>query len=509
MELRPAVGLFGIVLAAIAAQLNDAVLDTALSDVAGHIGLSSDTATWLRTLFITGEVLGMCSSPSLGIGFSFRRFALFAVLMNCVPAALMALGGQSGEAVLILRFLEGLGAGFTIPLILTLALRTVGPPQRLYALSVYAMTATLTPNMAASFAGLWIGVVDDWQFVFLQPLPWCAVAAACIWWGIPKEPPQWGRLKRFDWLGFTFVATGFGSLTIVFEQGDRLDWFNSPLIIVLTALSLVSLPALVLSERAATVPLMKFSLLSQRNFAYSVCALLVFLLLALTASQVPIQFLEQVQGYKPLQAQAVTLTVAAPQLLLLPATAWLLDHRHVDARLVNALGYLLILVACWGGAHVTPSWSRDQFYLWQGFQAVGFAFVVMPILMIATNALTPEDGPYGSALINTPRAVAEGVGVWAIELINRWRGGLYRDRVIDQIGQNRLALEQAGVLPPTAGAIRDPALSAVNAEITRQITTLTTMDGFIILGSLAVVLLIALAFIPTRTYPPRIQLARK
>jgi len=505
--LRPAIGLFGIVLAAIAAQLNDAVLNSALSDVAGNIGLSNDTATWLQTLFITGQVLGMCSSPSLGIGLGFRRFAFFAIFLNCFPALLMTLGGHHGTAVLILRFLEGLASGFTIPLILTIALRTVPPAIRLYALSVYAMTATLTPFLATSFAGLWIDTVQDWRFVFLQPLPWCAFAAACVWWGLPADEPDPARLRRFDWIGLTFVATGWGSLTIVFEQGDRLDWFNSPVIIVLTVIAVASLPALVVSERFAAVPLMKFSLLGKRNLLYPVVTLLLFLVLSLTASQVPLAFLMQVQGYKPLQAHLVTLAVAVPQIVLLPLTAWILDHRRVDARWVNALGYGFILVACYGAAHVTPSWNRDQFYPWQLLESVGFAFVVMPLLLIATNALKPDEGPYGSALVNTPRAVAEGVGVWAIELITRLRGGLHRDRIIDLIGQNRLQLEQLGVLPAGAPRTPDPALAAANAEVMRQTAVLTTIDSYVILGSIAVVLLIALAFLPTRTYPPRIALA--
>ena len=466
MEFRPAIGLLGIVLAAIAAQLNDAVLNVALPDIAGNLGIASDTATWLQTLFITGQVLGMCSSPSLGIGFSFRRFGLFAAFMNCVPAMLMALGGHTGAPVLILRFLEGLGAGFTIPLILTIALRSVPPAIRLYALSVYAMTATLTPYLATSFAGLWIDLVGDWRFVFLQPLPFCALAAACIWWGLPQEPPQWARLRQFDWPGLLLVAAGWGSLTIVFEQGDRLDWFNSPVIVVLTALAVVSLPALVLSERVAPVPLMKFTLLKDRNLAYPVVTLIVFLVLGLTASTVPLQFLTQAQGYRPLQAHVVTLVVALPQLVLLPLTAWILDHKRLDARWLNAAGYLLVLVGCFGEAHVTSSWNRDQFYVWQLVMSVGFAWVVMPILMMATNAITPDEGPYGSALVNTPRAVAEGIGVWAIELIARWRGGLHRQRILDLIGQNRLVLQQYGLVP--AGAPRpggDPAVLAFNVEV--------------------------------------------
>ena len=43
---------------------------------------------------------------------------------------------------------------------MTIALRVLGPDIRLYGLSVYAMTATLTPDLATSFAALWTDGVD-------------------------------------------------------------------------------------------------------------------------------------------------------------------------------------------------------------------------------------------------------------------------------------------------------------------------------------------------------------
>jgi len=39
------------------------------------------------------------------------------------------------------------------------------------------------------------------------------------------------------------------------------------------------------------------------------------------------------------------------------------------------------------------------------------------------------------------------------------------------------------------------------------VTTLTTIDTFLILGALVVFMMIVLAVLPERTYPPRIALA--
>ena len=506
-NIRQIVGLIGIVLAVMAAQLNDAVVDTALPDISGGLGISMDAASWIRTVFVTGEVVGMCAAPSLGLGFSFRRFALFAIGLSCISSLLMALGGGTAS-FLVLRLFQGLSAGFTIPLVLILVLRLLGPAVRIYGLMIYALTATFFPNLAISFSALWTDAAGDWRWILGQALPICSMAGACVWWGLPQEPPQWARLREFDWPGVLLVATGFGSLSVIVEQGNRLDWFDSQLICLLSLLSGASIAALIIVERFMPVPLIRWDLLKRRNFAYAIIGLFSFLIISLSSGQVPLTFLEQVQGYRPLQAHALTLVVAAAQLLLLPATALIMDHKHVDARWVNLAGLVCIMVACFLDAHVVSIWNRDQFYAAQGFQAVGSAFVVMPLLMMGTNTLKPEEGPFGSAMINTPRVVSEAVGVGALMLINRWRGGLHRVRIVDLLGQNRFLLEPAGAIPSSQGPSSRVAYGTLNQAVEAQVNTLTTIDTFIILGALALALVVVLAVLPERTYPPRIQLAK-
>ena len=89
-----------------------------------------------------------------------------------------------------------------------------------------------------------------------------------------------------------------------------------------------------------------------------------------------------------------------------------------------------------------------------------------------------------------------------------WRGGTHRVRITELLGENRLLLGQLGGLPadPQAAAARGP-LGALNAEIERQVTVLTTIDCYVVVAALALGLLILLALLPTRTYPPRIALA--
>ena len=188
---------------------------------------------------------------------------------------------------------------------------------------------------------------------------------------------------------------------------------------------------------------LKLEMLKRRNFAYAVIGLFLFIIISQSSSTVPLQFLEQIQGYRPLQSHFITLVVALSQLAMLPAMALLLDHKAVDSRVVSFIGLTLILAACIGSTFVTVYWTRDQFFIWEACQAIGQPMVIMPLLMMATNTVTnPAEGPFASSLVNTSRAVAEAVAAWLFALIDRWRGGLHSDRIVDQIGQERWRVVQ-------------------------------------------------------------------
>ena len=510
MKIPPLIGLLGVLIAVISAQLNSVAVSTAAVDIAGAAGIGNDVSRWLPTVYVVGEVSGMAVSSTLAVIFGLRRFTLFVIGLVLLPTLAIPLCGSAG-ALLACRLLQGVAGGLTIPLLMTTALRVLAPPIRLFGLAAYALSATFAPNLATSLAALWTDGAESTAFLFLQAIPFAALAGVLVWWGAEEVPPKYEMLRKFDWPGLLLVAIGFGSLAIVLEQGDQLDWFNSTVICILTLTAALAVPLLIARELTAPQPLFMLSLLLRRNFAYGVTTL-IFLLVVLSGSaQVPLAFLEQVQGYRPLQAHILTLEFALGQLLFLPLTALLLDHRHVDARWVSFAGLSLIAVAYLSTARLDSSWNRDQFYVWQAVQSLGTAFVVLPLLMMATNAITdPREGPFAAGLVNAPRAMAEAVGVWVTELVTRWRGGLHRDQIAEIIGRQGPAVAQAMSAPGGGGQAGSASGggAALNAAVEAQVTTLTTIDTFLVLAMLVGVVMLILAVLPVRTYPPRIALAK-
>src|SRR3979490_2638538 len=410
MDIKPFFGLCGVLIAAMTSEFNDQVTSVALNDVRGALGISHDAGTWIESLYVSAEIIGMAISPWLLVTFTLRRWTLFAIALCGASSVLIPLSPNI-QAIYTLRLRRGLAGGMIIPLLMTTAFRVLTPEIRLYGLAVYALTATFTPALASTVASFWTDRLD-WRFVFLQTIPLCSLAGVLVWYGLHQDQPRYERFRMLDWRGTLLLVIGTGALSTMLYQGDRLDWFNSRLICVLALVSAFAIPLLLINEWFHPLPLLKLQMLGRRNFAYGALGLFTFLIIAQSGSSVPLRYLQEVQGYRALQSNLITLEIAAVQLVMLPAMALLLDYKRVDSRVVSLVGLGLILASCVGSSFLTVYWNRDQFYLWQLLQAIGQPMVIMPLLMMTTNSVAgPAEGPFRAALGKTPRAIAAATGV--------------------------------------------------------------------------------------------------
>jgi MFS family permease len=158
-----------VLIAAMTAEFNDQVISIALTDVSGALGISHDSQTWIESLYVSAEIIGMAISPWLLTTFTLMRWTLVAIAL-CGTSSVLIPFSPNIEAIYSLRLLQGLAGGLIIPLLMATAFRVLTPNIRLYGLAVYALTATFTPALAATVAAFWTDVVD-WRFVFFANHP--------------------------------------------------------------------------------------------------------------------------------------------------------------------------------------------------------------------------------------------------------------------------------------------------------------------------------------------------
>ena len=283
--LRLALGLIGVLIAALTSGLNDRVTDIALADIRAAIGVSYDQGSWIVSSYQAAEVAAMMIAPWFAVTFSLRRFSLTVSTGFLLCGILLPLAPSPGSFI-VLRVLQGLFGGALPPMLMTVALRFLPPPLKLYGLGGYALTATFGPNMAASLAAFWTDDVS-WMFVFWQVVPLMLIAMLLFGWGLPQDPLRLERFKQIDLFGMLTGCSGMALLVLALTQGERLDWFDSPLIAAMLLAALPLLLVFLINEWFHPLPLFRLQMLSRRNLTHGLLALATVLVVSLSGSALP------------------------------------------------------------------------------------------------------------------------------------------------------------------------------------------------------------------------------
>lgn len=84
LDVKALLGLTGVLLTAMGGEFNGQVTSSALVDILGGLSLGHDEGTWISSLYIGGEVIGMIVAPWCSVTFSSRLFLIFVIALNLV-----------------------------------------------------------------------------------------------------------------------------------------------------------------------------------------------------------------------------------------------------------------------------------------------------------------------------------------------------------------------------------------------------------------------------------------
>ncbi|WP_336041031.1 MFS transporter [Acinetobacter dispersus] len=483
---RALAGLLGILIAAMMAGLNNRVGALALADIRGTLGYSLDSASWLTTVYSAGELIAMPFAAWFAITLSMRRFEIWMISL-CTILALILPFIQNLNLLLLLRFIQGIASGTMIPLLMMAALKFLPIHVRLHGLALYALTATFTPNLSIWLTGYWTDGIFNWRWVYWQIIPLAMIAAGLIAWGLPKDQIQKNRFSQANWTGMVLGVPALGLITIVLDQGIRLDWFNSPLITVSLVGGLTLLVVYLLTEWYHPSPFIKLQILSRRNLGLGFSIFLFLLIVLTSGALLPIRYLASIQDYRPQQMASIGLIIALPQLILGSIVANFLYKKWIDARWVFASGLFLIALSCFLGTHLTSDWNKDQFITIQVLQAFGQPMAIVSMLFLCTSVVQPAEGPYVSGTINTLRAFGSLFGGAVVGQFMISRGHFHTEMLIDHTALNSQIIQT----PPEPVQL----IGMTN----QQSLVLSVADTYQVLGVLALILIpfvLRLAYIP-------------
>ncbi|WP_206664600.1 MFS transporter [Dankookia rubra] len=494
---RPYVGLVGVLLGSIMGTLGARVTSFGLADLRGALHAGFDEGAWITTSFGIGQMVVGVASPYLGAVFGARRVLLLGIILFFTTSLIGPLTDDL-PAFLAMQFLSGLGSGTFIPLTIIFVVRSLPVRMVIFGLAIYAMNSELSQNVAASLEG-WYADTLSWHWITWQYCVALPVMFAAIWHGVPREKVNTGLLRQLDWWGLAYAMGGFAMLYAALDQGNRLDWRGSGVVVGLATGGGILTLAFLVRELTTPRPFLNLRMLLRGNLAILMLLLAGFRFMILSTAYIIPAYLQTVQNFRELQVGQVLLWIALPQLVIALPLAMLL--RRIDGRWVLGFGSALIGTACLMASQVTSQWATADFLPSQVLQALGQSFALTSLVVLLVRSIVPAEALTIGCLLQISRLFGGEVGTAFMQSFVRIREQVHANLIGLHVadGTGAVADRLAAYAARLGAHAADQALAAAQAErllataVTTQASVLAYADGFAVaaLGAFACLGLVA------------------
>ena len=486
LTLRDWLAVGGGILGAFMAILDIQITNASLAEIGGAIGATPAEGSWISTGYLMAEIIIIPLTGWLARTFGLRRFLSINSMAFVGFSILCALSNSLTEMI-IWRAGQGITGGVLIPTAITIVRTRLPAAKQPLGVALFGMVATFAPAIGPTVGG-WLTENWSWHYIFyLNVVPGIAAIAIQLY-ALDREKPRLEELVGADWLGIAAMAIGFASLIFVLEEGQREDWFGSPVIVAASIASFIGIAVFLIAELTADKPFINLRLFKNPSVGGSGILMAVFGATAFGSVYLIPAYLSQVQGYNAQQIGEVVMWSGIPQLFLLPVMPFLM--KRVDARLLVGMGLILFAVSCFINVDMSPDTAMDQLLLPQLLRAAGQPLATIPLTQLSVVGLTRRDTADSAGITSVMRNLGASVGIAMLSTVVQIREQVHFSVIAEAMSQNSLKLQErlqgmAGMFA-AKGVDIDTATQQGTAMLANQVrqsaTVMAYADSFWILG---------------------------
>jgi DHA2 family multidrug resistance protein len=269
------------------------VASTLMPQMQGSMAATPDEIAWTTTFNILATAIMTPMSGFLAARFGRRRVMLFSVI-GSTAATWLCGQAESLEALVLWRILQGGIGAPVVPLANAIVLDSFPRRQAGLVSSIFGMTVVLGPVIGPVFGGM-LAETYNWRWAFYMIVPAGAVAAFCLHLTLPPDRP--GARLPLDWTGFLALSVCIACVQLVFSRGQRLDWFESPEIIIETGIAALAFYVFLAHSLTTERPFLNLRLLLDRNYALGLGLVLIYGMVNFTPIVLLPTLLQSYAGY--------------------------------------------------------------------------------------------------------------------------------------------------------------------------------------------------------------------
>jgi DHA2 family multidrug resistance protein len=499
-----------IIAAAVALASMMQVIDTSIVNVAiphmmGNLGATVEEISWVSTGYIIAAAIIIPLTGWFAGFFGRKRYFVGSIILFTIASLLCGLSRTLQELVLW-RIVQGIGGGALIATSQAILWESFPREEVGTGMAFFGIGVMVGPTLGPTLGG-WLTDNYSWPWIFFINIPVGALAVSMIM-AYVHDNPEHQRSTKVDGMGIALLALAVGSVQLMLERGERLDWFDSGLVTALAALFVASTALLIIHELRTDHPAINLRLFAQPQFlAGSLLGIVLGAGLFGSVFILPI-FLQGMLHMTAWQTGLIILPGAIATAASMGVVGRL--SAAVDNRLLIVIGSVMFGVGMWQLSTITAqTGTGDLFWplIWRGF---GLGLIFVPLTNLTLLQIEGRDLGQATGLNNFARQLGGSFSIAAMaSLLTRFvsqehsilTSGL---SAYSPIAQGRVAMISQGMMArgmdaQTASAA---AYRAIDGQILLQANVIAFEKIYLLSGLLLLVSL-PLLFLFTQGKPTR------
>jgi DHA2 family multidrug resistance protein len=476
------------------------IVNVALNEMRGNMGATLSEIGWVVTAYAIGNVIIVPMTSWLSQQFGRRNYFAASIIIFTVSSFLCGQSTTMWELILF-RFIQGIGGGALLVTSQTIITESYPPEKRGVAQAIYGLGVIIGPTLGPPLGGY---ITDNysWPYIFYINIP-IGVIATLLTLQFVRSPKYAEKkaINEIDFLGIILLAVTVGSLQYVLERGQEDDWFNDPLITLLSIISALGLFFFIWRELTYKNPIVELRVLKNGNLR--VGTVLSFILgFGLYGSTfiIPL-YTQSTLGWTATQSGMLMIPAALTTAFMMPIIGKLLE-KGVPQQYLVASGMLLFFVySLWGYYILTPSDTGADAFFWMLIvRGVGMGLLFIPITTLALSSLRGQQIGQGAAFTGMMRQLGGSFGIALITTFMSRQNMVHRNDLVAKLDVNNpdVINRVHGMAQKFAAKGMDKVTAlnsgykSIDYSVTKQAAVMSYMDVFLYLG---IMFLICIPFV--------------
>ncbi|OKP89154.1 MFS transporter [Paenibacillus helianthi] len=389
------------------------MVNIALPSIGNELHLSTGSLQWIVNAYILGYggflLLGGRVADLLG------RRQVFLTAVAVFGLASIVSSFMSNEIALIgLRLLKGIAAGFTVPAGMSIVSTSFAAgPDRMRALSIYSIIGMTGFALGLVFGGLLTEI--GWRFTLLAPGPVALILLLAGLKLVPHASRERVTMKQFDLWGSLTITASLLVLVYALVEAPAKGWTSITTILLIIA-SVVLLFAFILVERRHPQPLVRLGIFRSMSLVNANFAAMMLLGSFMSFQFIATLYLQDSLSWSPLWVALAFLPSSLFQVVFGPRIDRVM--KRIGTPMAILIGLVLVSIAYLLFFRVDPALPYWNFLLpTMILIGIGFVFAFPGVNIQATHNVIPVEQGLASGLVNTSLQIGGAISLAVITAV--------------------------------------------------------------------------------------------